>query len=96
MAGWFDINAGHDALGIKLGMPVSPAGMGVAVLPVWISVYLLTIMLKQGKALNRHEPWETDRKTWQGFSPYIENIVSETVRKYNCNLVLRVIQQKSF
>ena len=54
MAGWFDINAGHDALGIKLGMPVSPAGMGVAVLPVWISVYLLTLMLEQGEALDRH------------------------------------------
>ena len=69
MAGWFDINAGLDALGIKPGMPVSPAGMGVAVLPVWISVYLLTLMLKQGEALDRHEPRETDRKTWQGFSP---------------------------
>ena len=69
MAGWFDINAGLDALGIKPGMPVSPAGMGVAVLPVWISFYLLTLILKQGEALDRHEPWETDRKTWQGFSP---------------------------
>jgi hypothetical protein len=71
MAGLFDINAVHDALGIKPGMPVSPAGMGVAVLPVWISVYLLTLMLKQCEGLDRHGPQETDRKTWQGFSPYV-------------------------
>ena len=63
MAGWFDINAGHDTLGIKPGMPVSPAGMGVAMLSVWISVYLLILMLKQGEALERHEPRETDQKT---------------------------------
>ena len=62
---------GSDALGIKAGHAGIPDRMGVAMLPVWISVYLLILMLKQGEALDRHEPRETDRKTWQGFSPHI-------------------------
>jgi hypothetical protein len=53
---------GSDAFGIKAGHAgiLDRMGLGVAVLPVWISVYLLTLMLKQGGALDRHEPWETD------------------------------------
>jgi hypothetical protein len=61
---------GSDALGIKAGHAGFPDRMGVAVLPVWISIYLLRLMLKQGETLDRLEPRETDRKTWQGISPY--------------------------
>ena len=63
---------GSGALGIKAGHAGIPDRIGVAVLPVWIYVYLLALMLKQGdrEALDRHEPRGTDRKTWLGFSPY--------------------------
>jgi hypothetical protein len=64
---------GSDALGIKAGhasIPETRQGEScrAPALPVWILVYLLTLLLKQGEALDRHEPRETDQKTWQGFS----------------------------
>jgi hypothetical protein len=61
---------GSDALGIKAEHAGIPDRIGVAVLPVWISIYQLKLMLKQSGALDRHELRETDRKTWQRFSPY--------------------------